>query len=123
VPEIKPDIGNATSGEGGAGKALNLDVALDAGMPVDLGTDLERLASRSQLAWTRMQHRPAVTQSRDTLPIEQVRIDARDLRCHISPKAHRAPGQLVDQFEGAQIEVMAGAGQQRLHVLEHRRDH
>ena len=34
-----------------------------------------------------------------------------------------AAGQLVDQLEGLQVDVVPGAGQQRLEVLQQRRHH
>ena len=50
-------------------------------------------------------------------------VDTGNLRGNVRTQAHGAPGKLIDELERAQIEVMAGAGQQRLDVLEHRRHH
>jgi hypothetical protein len=51
-----------------------------------------------------------------------VGVDARHLRRAVGAQAERAAAQLVDQLEGLQVERMTRAGQQRLDVLEHRRN-
>ena len=53
--------------------------------------------------------------------VEQMGVDPRRLRRDIGTHPHGASGKLIDQLEGAQIEILAGAGQQRLEVFEHRR--
>jgi hypothetical protein len=45
-------------------------------------------------------------------------VDAGDLRRAVGTQAHHAAGELVDQLEGLQIQRLAGAGQQRLQVLQ-----
>ena len=70
-----------------------------------------------------MQHRAAVAQAGDAAAVEQMGIDARDLRRGVGAQAEGAAGQLVDELEGLQIERMAGAGKQRLEVLQQWRDH
>jgi hypothetical protein len=52
-----------------------------------------------------------------------VGVDARHLRRGVGAQAQRAAGQLVDQLEGLQPERLAGAGQQRLQVLQQGRHH
>ena len=42
--------------------------------------------------------------------VQQMRVDARDLRRDVGAQTHAAPGDLVDQLEGAQIQIMAAAG-------------
>ena len=71
----------------------------------------------------RVQHAARVAQARDACAVQQVRVDARHLRRDVGAHAQHAPGQLVHQLEGLQVEVVAGAGQQRLQVLEQRRHH
>ena len=51
-----------------------------------------------------------------------MRIDARYLRREIGTHAHRLARQLVDQFEGAQIEVVPGSSEQGIEVLKKRRN-
>ncbi len=92
-------------------------------MAVDLGTDLQRLARDVEAARPRMQHRAGVAQARHAGPVQQVGVDAGNLRRNIGAQADRAAGQLIDQLEGLQIQIVAGAGQQRLDVLQHRRHH
>ncbi len=53
-----------------------------------------------------------------------MRVDTRHLRRHVGAQAERAARQLVDQLEGAQVQILAPARQQRLEVFEQRRhDH
>ena len=52
-----------------------------------------------------------------------MRVDARDLRRDVGAHAQHAPRQLIDQLEGAQIQIVPGAGQQRIHVFQQRRHH
>ena len=104
-------------------QALHLDVGFEPGVAVDLGAELQRLARRMRAVGPGVQHRAAVAQARHARAVEQVRVDARDLRRGVGAQAHAAAGQLVDQLEGLQVERVAGAGQQRLEVLEQRRHH
>ena len=104
-------------------QAQDLDVGLDAGVAVELGAELQRLAGASERGRQRVQHAAAVAQARHAAAVEQVGVDARDLRRHVGAHAHAAAGELVDQLEGAQLEVLAGAGGERVEVLEQRRDH
>jgi len=53
--------------------------------------------------------------------VEQVGVDARRLRRDVGTHAHGPTGKLVDEFEGAQVEILAGPGEQRLQVFQHRR--
>ena len=99
----------------------DLEVGLEAGVAVDLGAELQRLARRAGAAGARVQHRPAVAQPGHAAAVQQVRVDARDLRRAVGAQAERAAAQLVDQLEGLQVELVAGARQQRLDVLEQRR--
>ena len=99
---------------------LHLQVGLQAGVAEDLGAELQRL-TRAESAGARMQDRAAVAQPRHTLPIEQVRVDARGLRRGVGAQAQRAAAELVHQLEGAQIQLMARASEQRIQMFEQRR--
>ena len=92
-------------------------------MAVGLGTELQRLPRGLQPCRTCMQHRPAITQPREPLAVQQVGIDARHLRRGVGAHAERAAAQLVDQLEGLEIELPARARQQRFQVLQQRRHH
>jgi hypothetical protein len=52
-----------------------------------------------------------------------MRVDARHLRSDVGAQPQHASGQLVDELERLQIEVVAGARQQGIDVLEQRRHH
>ena len=71
----------------------------------------------------RAQHAAGVAQPGDAGLVEQMRIDARDLRRDVGAHAEQASGQLIDHLEGLQLEVVAGAGQQRIQILDQRRLH
>src|SRR4051812_2261260 len=90
-------------------------------MAVNLGADLQRLTRVIEPGRLCMQHAADVAQAHDTLPIEQMRVDARHLRCDIGPYTEQAAGELIHELEGAQIEIVPGAGQQRLEIFEQRR--
>jgi hypothetical protein len=57
-----------------------------------------------------MKHWAAVAQARHALAVEQVGINAGDLWCAVSPQAHHAARELVDQLEGLQVKRLAGTG-------------
>ncbi|MNN88472.1 hypothetical protein D3C81_2061610 [compost metagenome] len=65
-----------------------------------------------QAVRTGMQHAAGIAQARDRSTIEQMRVYTCHLRGHVGAQAQGATGQLVDQFEGTQIHVMSGTGQQ-----------
>jgi hypothetical protein len=67
-----------------------------------------------------VQDAAAVAQARDTLAVEEVRVDARDLRRVVGAHAHHAAGELVDELEGREVEVAPGAREERLDVFEQR---
>ena len=90
-------------------------------MSVEFGADLYRLAAGGYGRRHGMQHAVAIAQTGDATVVEQMGINARRLRRDIGTHAHGASGKLIDQLEGTQIEILAGAGQQRLEVFEHRR--
>ena len=102
---------------------LDLDVALDARVPVDLRADLERLARAIRAIGQRMHDAAGVAEPCHARPVEQVRVDTRDLRRDVSAQAQRAARELVHELEGLEIEVVSRTGEQRLHVLEQRRHH
>src|SRR5450830_18275 len=71
-----------------------------------------------------MQDTAGIAQARYRFTIEQVGIDTRHLRGHISTYPERTSGQLIDQLEGPQIGILTSTGQQRFEILQQRRhDH
>ena len=94
-----------------------------ASMTVQLRTDLDRLTTGADGCRHRVQHAVAIAETGRALTIQQVRIDARHLRCHVRTYAQRTTGNLVDQLEGTQLEIMAGAGEQRIEIFDQRRHH
>ena len=70
-----------------------------------------------------MQHAAGVAQAGDGGTVEQMGVDARHLRRHVGTQAEHAARQLVDQFKGAQVGILASAGHQRFQILEQRRHH
>ena len=55
--------------------------------------------------------------------IQQMRINPRSLGRNVSSDAKRAPGQLVNELEGPEVQILARTGQQRIEILQHRRHH
>ena len=101
-------------------KQKDFGVSLRPRMAVDLGPELQWFARGMWAIGPRVQHGSAVAKTRDTFAVEQVRIDAGDLRRHIGPDAKRLARQLVDQFACAQAEIAAGAAQQRINIFDQR---
>ncbi len=98
-------------------------VGRNARCAIELRTHLQRLAHGQWMLRPRVQHAAGVAQPRSARPVEDVRVDAGDLRRRIRAQPQHAAARLVDQLEGAQVEVAAGAGQQRIDVLDQRRNH
>ena len=100
---------------------LDLQIGLQSRVAEDLRAELQGLA-RTQSTGPRMQNRPAITKACHVRAVQQMGVDARGLRRGVGTQPERAAAELVDQLEGLQIECLAGARQQRLQVLEQRRD-
>jgi hypothetical protein len=76
-----------------------------AGMAIEFGAELQRLARGVKARRQRMQHAAAIAQAGNALAIEQMGVDTRHLRRDVGANSHRAAGQLIDQLEGAQVKV------------------
>ncbi len=98
-------------------------VGADAGIAVELRADLQHFARLRPAAGQGAQHAAGVAQPRHAGLVEQVGVDARDLRRHVGTHAEQPSGQRIDHLEGLQVEVMAGPGEQRVEVLDQRRLH
>jgi len=103
-------------------QAQHFDVALDARVAVELGTDLQWIARTRKTIAARVEYCIDVTQSHRKFALEVVGVDTCNLRGHIGPHPHQTTRRLVDQFESLKVEIMACANQQRLQVLDQRRD-
>jgi hypothetical protein len=114
------DTGTAQALEG---QILDLQIGLQTRVTVDLGPELQRLARRPAASGAGVQHRPAIAEADDTAAIQHVGVDACGLRRAVGAQPERPAAQLIDELESLQIERVTGARQQRLDVLEHRRDH
>ncbi len=112
MAEVQPGIAHAGDRDGFQHQLDDFEVRLETGMAVDFGADLQQLAAGQQVGRTGMQHVAAVAQAGDAGAVEQVRVDARDLRGHVGAHAQGAAGQLIDQLAGAQVQIAAGARQQ-----------
>jgi hypothetical protein len=123
VSDVDAHVARPGDAQGLAKELEHLHVGGDAGLAVHLGADLDRLARRARRRGARVQHAAAVAQARHAFAVEEVRVDARHLRRDIGAHAHHPARQLVDHLERAQLEVVPGAGEQRVHVLEQRRHH
>ncbi len=71
---------------------------------------------------SRVQHAAGVTQAYHAVAIQNVRVDAGDLRRCVCTQPEQTPARLIGQFERAQIEVVAGTRMQRIRVLDQRRN-
>ncbi|CFN69881.1 Uncharacterised protein [Bordetella pertussis] len=121
MAQVQAGIAHAGGGQRVHDQLDDFQVGLEAGMAVDFGADLQQFAARQQVGRTRVQDAAAVAQARHAGTVEQMGVDARDLRGHIRAYAQGATGQLVDQLAGAQIQIAAGTRQQRIDVFDQRR--
>ena len=121
VADVEAHAAESGEAERVAKQSLDLEIGGDARSAVDLGAELDRLARRARRRRPRVQHAAAVAKARHAFAVEKVRIDARHLRRDVGAHTHHAAGELVDHLEGAKLEVVAGAGKERVHVLDERR--
>jgi hypothetical protein len=123
MPDVQRYLAHTGQPQRTQQQALHLNVTLDAAMAVYFGADLQRLAGSVQSIRTGSQHAAGIAQPGDPAAVEQVCVDPRHLRRNVGTHPQHAPGQLVDQLECLQIEVVAGTRQQGIHVFEQRRHH
>jgi len=123
VADVDARVAHARELERLAQQPQDLQVGLDPRVAVELGAELDRLARRRGPCGTRMQHAAAVAQARHALAVEQMGVDARHLRRDVGAQAHHPARDLVHHLEGAKLEIVPGAGEQRIRVLDERRHH
>jgi hypothetical protein len=87
-------------------------------MTKQFGAQLQRFATRRQRRRQGMEDAVAIAQPGDPLPIEQMGVDPGNLRRHVGAHPERASRQLIDEFESPQLQILAGAGEQGIEVLE-----
>src|SRR5205823_14727950 len=109
VADVEAQVGESCELERIAQELLHFKVGVDVRGAVDLGADLQRLARRARGRGPRVEHAAAVAQAGHAFAIQEVRIDARDLRGDVGAHAHHAAGDLVDHLEGAQLKIVPGA--------------
>jgi hypothetical protein len=101
----------------------DLAVTFDAGLAEELGAELDHLARRAARRGARAQHAAGVAQPRDARRVEEMRVDARDLRRDVGAQREHPARERVHHLERLQLEVATGTGGERLDVLDHRRAH
>ena len=69
----------------------------------------------------RAEHAARVAKARDPGLVQQMGVDARDLRGDVGAHAEEAPRHRIDDLEGQQVEIVTGTRQQRFEVLDQRR--
>jgi hypothetical protein len=92
VGHVEAHFGKAGQRDGGQRQFLDLGIGFEAGMAVDLGADLDRLAGGVQARRAGMQHAAGVAQAGDRIAVQQVGVDARDLGRHVGAQAEQASG-------------------------------
>ena len=122
VPEIEMHVAHSGERERLQHEADHLAVALDAGVPVELRAHLHRRARAREAIGQRVQHGADVAKPHRLLSAERLRVDARDLRRHVGAHPHHPAGQLIRQLEGGEIEVVPGADEQGVEILDEGRD-
>jgi hypothetical protein len=113
VAEVEVQRADADLPQRGQHEADHFAIARDARLAEQLGADLHDLARRARPVRHRAQHAARVAKARHAGLVQQVRVDARDLRRRVGAHAEHATGERVDDLERLQLEVAAGAGEQR----------
>ena len=99
-------------------QADDFAIALPTGVAVELGPDLHRAAPARDALGKGVQDRPRVAQARRAVAAQAAGVDAGDLGSHVRTNPHHPARQLIDQLEGMKLEILTGAGQQRLQELD-----
>ena len=123
IRQIDLKLLNTCSAQAGLSQFQNLEIGLHAPVAVDFRTQLKRLASGMRTIRAGVHNRAAVTQPGDRTAPEQVSVNACHLRCGVSAQPQGTSRELIDQFEGLQIQGLTGTGEQGFDVLEQRRHH
>lgn len=118
MPQVHVDIRYIGQLQHGEHQADDFHVAARAGIAIQLGAQLDRAARGRQGTWLGMQHATGVAQATWPFAAQGMRIDARHLRRDVGTEPHLPARLRVDDLEGTQIQVLAGAGQQGLQVLD-----
>ena len=90
-------------------QAEHFDVAGDARLAEELGADLHHFARLGAARRHRAQHAAGVAEPRHAGLVQEVRVDARDLRRDVGAHAEQPARQRVDHLEGLQLEIAPGA--------------
>ena len=112
VANVNMRPGNAGSGQRRVKQTNDFQISLNAGITEQLGAKLDNLTTGCLRCRQGMQDTAAITQPGHALPVKQMRIDTRHLRCHIGAQSQCTPGKLIDELESAQTEIGPRAGQQ-----------
>lgn len=87
-------------------------------MAEQLGAHLDRVARPGDALGPGVQDAADVAEPRGRLTAQAVGIDARHLRGDVGANAHQPTGELVGELEGLHIQVVPGAGEQRVQVFD-----
>ncbi|MNI32990.1 hypothetical protein D3C85_852830 [compost metagenome] len=112
MAQVQTGVAHPGDRHGFQHKLDDFQVGFKTCMTVDLGTNLQQLAAGQQISRASVQHITAIAQAGYAGAVQQVRINARDLRSHVGPHTQSAPCQLINQLASAQIQIATGAGQQ-----------
>jgi hypothetical protein len=111
-------IGHAGGFQAFKRQLLGFQVGLQPGVAVDFGAELQRLTGGVGAVGAGVQHGAAIAKAGHAVAVEQVGVNAGHLGGGVGAQAQGAAGKLVDQLESLQIQRFAGAGQERLKVLQ-----
>ena len=123
ICQVDDGLVSAGLGEYLQSQVLDLQVGLGSCVPEDFGPKLQRLTRTARPRLLRMQHRAAIAQPGDALPIQQVGIDSGSLRRGVGSQAKHPPAELVHKLEDLQVQFAPRTREQGLEVLEQRRYH
>jgi hypothetical protein len=122
MPQIQIGLPDPGGTQGQHDQPQDLGVALDPGVPVDLGADLQGAARTGESVAAGMQNGAEITEPCRGVASEMVCIDPSDLRGHVGTHAEQPTAELVGELEGLKIEILTGPGQKRLEIVDEGRD-
>jgi hypothetical protein len=103
------------------GQLEDLSVGVHTWVAVQLGAKLDRLTRAQRSTRRGMKKVSAISQPSHATPIEQMRIDPRRLGRDVSSNTHGSAGELIDQLEGAGLQITPHPGNQGVKIFQQRR--
>ena len=121
IGHVQQKLANTRLAHTGLCQLNDFQIGFHARMTVNFSPQLHGLTAGLGAVDARVHHRAAVAQAGDPGAVEQMGVDAGHLWRAVGAQTQGTTRELVHQFEGLQIQGLAGAREQRLEVFDHGR--